>query len=342
MLNIALFTAVSAALSWPAHAMAPELLDIYNERPDLQLAFEATGRAVPGTAAGFLIDLDDWARQYGWQVYPSLAGYRPKTLPPSHNGREAPATNAAAWVVIDKNSGHVLGAYHADQSWPIASITKLITADIVTRNVSSLDVWHNVYDSDDVGGAKLLVEHGTRFRLRDLLYATLVGSANNTANSVARILGGTKADFVAYMNTRAYQLGLRHTEFTDPSGIEVGNVSTAREVGKMAATIFSENEAVREMAQTYRRLMTGSDGVQRDVMTTNWMLYQPEFDDVWVMAGKTGYLHESGWNVVEVLRPSRFDDRRELVVVVLGSPMRGDSFKNVEALSHWAWENFTW
>lgn len=326
----------------PVHAMAPELLDIYNARPDLQLAFEATGRAVPGTAAGFLIDLEDWARQYGWQVYPSLAAYRPEVLPPMHSGVEAPSIDAAAFAVIDNQSGQVIGAWRADQAWPIASITKLVTADIVSRNAPSLDAWHNVYDTDDVGGAKLWVEHGTNFRVRDLLYAALVGSANNAANAVARVLGGTKADFVAYMNTRAYQLGLRHTEFADPSGIEVGNVSTAREVGKMASTIFAENETVRDMAQTYRRFIEGTDGKQRDIMTTNWMLYRPEYDDVWVSAGKTGYLHESGWNAVEVLRPSRFDSERELVVVVLGSETRGESFQNAKMLADWAWDNFSW
>ncbi|MEK7529662.1 MAG: serine hydrolase [Patescibacteria group bacterium] len=326
----------------PAHAMAPELLEIYNARPDLQLAFEATGRAVPGTAAGFLIDLEDWARQYGWRAYPSLSAYRPEILPPMHNGVEAPSMDVAAFVVIDNQSGQVLGAWHADMAWPMASITKLVTADIVSRSASSLDMWHNVYDVDDVGGAKLWVEHGTNFRVRDLLYAALVGSANNAANAVARVVGGTKADFVAYMNTRAYQLGLRHTEFADPSGIEVGNVSTAREIGKMAMEIFRENATVREMTQTHRRFIEGTDGKQRDIMTTNWMLYRPEYDDVWVTAGKTGYLHESGWNVVESMRSSRYDDERELVVVVLGSETRGDSFENAKILADWAWENFSW
>lgn len=96
------------------------------------------------------------------------------------------------------------------------------------------------------------------------------------------------------------------------------------------------------MTQKVRMPMTGSDGVDREIMTTNWMLYKPQYDDVWVLAGKTGYLDESRWNVVEMLRPSKEDDHKELIVVVFGSNSRGESFDNVQKLSYWAWNSFTW
>lgn len=345
MKRLVFFSILAFVLLTGAHAadaMAPELEAVWRQRADLQAAFDATGAATEGTAAGFLIDMADWARQYGWQSYVELQSYAPLVLPPRHDGRGAPDVRAAAWIVVDKNSGAVLGAQHAEALWPMASITKLMTADIVSRQAPDLDAWHNVYDSDDPGGAKLTVAHGSYFRLRDLLYATLVGSANNTANAITRILGGTREEFVAYMNTTARAMGLSRTRFADPSGIDPANVSTARELAYMAERIFSQNEAVRTMAQTYRRVMADAAGNTKSVMTTNWMLYRPEYDDVWVTAGKTGFLHESDWNVVEQLRPSRFDGQRELVVVVLGSPTRAESFQNVERLSRWAWDHFSW
>ncbi len=323
-------------------AMDPDLNEVWQQRPDLQMAFDSNGDAIPSSAAGFLIDMADWARQYGWQSYSELGEYRPDVYPPQHQGAEAPLIDAAAWVVVDKNSGAVIGAYNAGVEWPIASITKLMTADIVSTRAKSLEAWQNVYDSDNVGGAKIWVEHGTHFRLRELMYATLVGSANNAANAIARALGGTKSLFVDAMNERADELGLNQTNFADPSGIEVENVSTAREVARMSREIFSSNETVRSMTQTYRRIIEDTNGKQKSITTTNWMLYRPEYDDVWVMAGKTGFLHESKWNVVEQLRSSRFDRDRELIVVVLGSQTRAESFQNVKKLSDWAWKNYSW
>lgn len=342
------YTAISilalTILSTPllTFAMEPDMRLIWEQRPDLRAAFNEDGSAIDGSAAGFLIDIEDWARQYGWQVEPELSKYRPEVIPPRHVGGQAPLVDSRAWIVVDKNSGAILGASNAEAEWPIASITKLMTSDIVTENAKSLEAWQSVYDTDDVGGAKIWVDHGAHFRLNDLLYATLVGSANNAANAVARSLGGTKIEFIAYMNERAWELGLRKTTFADPSGMEVDNVSTAREVAYFAREIFERNEVVRRMTQTYKKAISDTAGNNKTLTTTNWMLYKPQFDDVWVMAGKTGFLHESKWNVVEQLRPSRWEADKELVVVVLGSETRGDSFDNVNLLSDWAWENFRW
>ncbi len=323
-------------------AMDQDLYSVWSQRPDLQRAFDSNGDAIPESSAGFLIDMADWARQYGWRSYAELGDYRPEVYPPTHQGVGAPEIDAAAWVVVDKNSGAVLGAHNAGAEWPIASITKLMTADVVSTRAKSLEAWQNVYDSDNVGGAKIWVEHGAHYRLRELMYATLVGSANNAANAIARSLGGTKELFVDAMNERADELGLGRTHFADPSGIEEANVSTAREVARMSREIFSSNETVRSMTQTYRRVIEDTTGKQKSITTTNWMLYRPEYDDVWVMAGKTGFLHESKWNVVEQLRSSRFDQDRELVVVVLGSQTRAESFQNAKSLSDWAWGNYNW
>jgi D-alanyl-D-alanine carboxypeptidase len=342
-LLIIIFTIlVGISFGSQALAMEEDLKDVWNQRPDLQEAFDSNGDAIPGSGAGFLIDMADWARQYGWRSYSELGAYIPEVNPPIHWGGHAPQINAAAWVVVDKNSGAILGANHAEVEWPIASITKLMTANVVSSRVKSLEAWHNVYDSDNVGGARIWAEHGANYRLRDLMYATLVGSANNAANSIARSLGGTKELFVDAMNETASELGLRATSFSDPSGIEVENVSTAREVARMSREIFSSNETVRSMTQTYRKLIEDTQGNQKSITTTNWMLYRPEYDDVWIMAGKTGFLHESKWNVVEQLRSSRFDQDRELIVVVLGSETRAESFKNVKSLSDWAWASHSW
>lgn len=340
--SIFVFTLILVLAPAASFAMSPELQTIYDSRPDLQYSFDERGVAKPYTRAGFLIDMEDWARQYGWRAHTELSDYRPNVLPPTHNGVEAPEIDAAAWIVVDKNSGTILGAKRAEQSWPIASITKLMTANIVLDYNVNLNQWKDIRHDDEVGGARLYVENGTRFRLVDLMYATLVGSANNAANALSRTLGVPKDIFVQAMNKRAGELGFHHTYFADPTGIEVANTSNAREVAFMAQTIFETHDQIRKMTQTYRRYFKDEEGESRSVKTTNWMLYYPEYEDVWIMGGKTGFLYESEWNVVELIRPSQYDDERELVVVVLGSHSRPESFENVMTLSNWAWDNFAW
>ncbi|NQV12580.1 D-alanyl-D-alanine carboxypeptidase [Candidatus Uhrbacteria bacterium] len=339
---ISIFVVMLMLAPITAFAMPDRLQRVYDVRTDLQAAFDINGDAILGSASGFLINFEDWARQYGWRTMPELASYAPAVEPPVRANVEQPLIDAEAWIIVDKNSGKILGANKADQEWPIASITKLVTTDVITKQTNDFEKQWAVRDADNVGGARLYVEDGTSFQVRDLLYATLVGSANNAANAISRSLGVSGPSFVGYMNDRVRMMGLRRTTLVDPTGIEIENVSTAREVAEMARLVFTGNDLVRETTQTVRMSIAGSDGEDRQITTTNWMLYKPQYDDLWVMAGKTGYLHESRWNVVEMLRPSKEAENKELIVVVFGSESRGESFDNVKKLSYWAWNSHSW
>jgi len=176
----------------------------------------------------------------------------------------------------------------------------------------------------------------------DLLYATLVGSANNAANALARTTGKTKEDFVLQMNNFAKKLNLQKTKFVDPTGIELENVSTPREYARVATTIFNQKE-IRRYTSTASRIVTVlSDNTKKTLTNTNWMLWKPEYDDVYVLSGKTGYLIESGWNLAVSLRPSASERDRELLIIVFGGSSRGDSFIDAKKLANWTWKNYTW
>ncbi|MFH1315636.1 MAG: serine hydrolase, partial [Candidatus Uhrbacteria bacterium] len=314
-------------------------------RPDLQVAFDVNGVAIPGTAAGWLIDIYDWAEQYGWREHQELAGYAPTNeyLPDRIWPTLLPEVTANSYVIVDKNSGQILAANNADQVWPIASLTKLVTADVVLdNNVNLANTW-SILDDDDVGGAKLWVDDGATMSINDLLYSTLVASANNAANALSRTVGLSGDGFLWQMNRRPFEQGLAYTEFVDPTGIELGNVSTAREMARLANSIFAEHEEVRNYTSTptcYVDIL--SNGVQKRLTNTNWMLYDSEYDDVYVTAGKTGYLIEAQWNLVVQLRPSAEETEKELLLVLFGSGSRSESFNDAKLLADWAWENHYW
>ncbi|PIR47471.1 hypothetical protein COV06_03370 [Candidatus Uhrbacteria bacterium CG10_big_fil_rev_8_21_14_0_10_50_16] len=338
-----IFTVLTLLLPQSVFAMSDTLRDVYDQRPDLQAVFTQEGETVAPGAAGFLMHLEDWAQQYGWQSVPELASYAPEVAPPQRLNLHAdPVVDAAAWIVVDRSSGKILAANGAEKLWPIASITKLVTTDVVTKQTTALDQSWDVRNTDNVGGARLYVEDGTWFPVRELLSAALIGSANNAAYAISRVLGVPQSTFVGLMNDRVRTMGLRRTTLVDPTGIEVENQSTAREIAYLAREVFANNETVRKTTQTVRAPLQGSDGIVRTITTTNWMLYKPQYDDVWVTGGKTGFLYESEWNVVEQLRPSQYEGERELIVVVFGSASRGESFDNVQRLSKWVWSEFDW
>lgn len=334
-----------AAVAFPTAVFAAPneaLLDVYATRGDLQSAFDAdrSYQAVPGSGAGFLIDLEDWAYQYGWSEYPSLSAYAPATTLSRVSNAAPPDTTATSYVVIDRASGQILAAEDANRTWPIASLTKLMTAQIALDSGAGLSDVYPVTAEDDVGGAKLYVNSGDTFTLDGLLYATLVGSANNAANAITRTVTSNRDAFVDEMNLRARALNLSRTAYADPTGIELGNVSTAREMARIADLAFRRPDIRRYTTTASASVTVLSQGVTKTIKNTNWLLWKPEYDDIYVMGGKTGYLEESGWNLAVVLRPEYKNEKRELLVVTFGSDSRADSFVDAEALARWAWQGF--
>jgi D-alanyl-D-alanine endopeptidase (penicillin-binding protein 7) len=324
----------------------PTLEGMYESRKDLQAAFDPIShRAILGGGAGILIDLEDWARQYGWREYPALSAYAPtseKIPVRSKRAQALPAVTAASYLIMDWNSKQILAAKAADVERPIASLTKLVTADVVLDSEISMSAIKDVQETDDVGGAKLRVASGDALTVEDLFYATLVASANNAANALARSTGLSKDDFVSRMNERAAALNLSRTRFIEPTGIEPANVSTAREMARLAEHILARPEIRRYTSTARKQIHIASQGTTKEMINTNWLLRLKRYNDVYVTSGKTGYIDESGWNVVTTVRPQNGDASRELLIVVFGSGSRQKSFDDADHLAAWAWKQFTW
>ena len=333
---------------YPTAVLALDPLQmVYESRSDLQVAFDAdTGLAVPATAAGFLLDLEDWARQYGWSEHAELRSYGPEEgdgVPSRVSAAEIESSiGAEAYVVMDRSTGKILTVKNENRVWPVASLTKLVTADVVLDSGVSMSAYGDVRNADNVGGARLWVYDGDQFTVEDLFYAALVGSANNAANALSRTAGLTRAAFLTEMNNRATALNLTKTTFVDPTGIELGNVSTAREMTRLARNIFERDEVRRFTTTSTKYIYDLTQGTSKKMTNTNWMLYKPAYDDVYVTGGKTGYLIESGWNLVVALRPDGNDTDRELLITVFGADSREDSFIDAERLADWAWDVHQW
>ena len=344
------------------------LRTIYDKRGDLKTLFDAeTWRPIHPERTGDIANLDDWAARFGHLEHDGLWWYgtaqarrllagdtsvitsSPRALN-VRNASLAPVrisgsvdfrpslVTARSVFVIDVPTRKVLLAEDANRMHPIASITKLMTGIVaVNQDEVDFDDRETLLDDDEIGGARLRVPVGTSMPFADLMYSMLVGSANNAAHAVGRIAGGGDLDrFVDMMNDRAAEFGLANTSFADPSGLDVHNVSTARELAALALEAW-DHDQLRRICSTSRYSFQA--GPETHTLTnTNKLLTDPN-NGLTVLDGKTGYLVESKWNLVVSLKNSR---ERPVLVVVLGSDGDVNLFRDARVAAEWAWDSYRW
>jgi D-alanyl-D-alanine endopeptidase (penicillin-binding protein 7) len=248
----------------------------------------------------------------------------------------ASSVTAKAFIAVDVPTRRILVAQNIDDAHPLASITKLMTATVALEKGTAFDSQQAVMAADEIGGARLRVPVGTTMTFRDLMYSMLVGSANNAAHAIARISDSNVESFVAKMNAKAEAFGLANTEFMDPSGLNVNNVSTAREVAALALEAFDQYE-IRRICSTATYEFQTDDG-PHTLKNTNDLLTETA-NGLTVLGGKTGYLIESEWNLAVKMMDSR---QRPILVVVLGSDAQDQVFRDARTVADWVWGNYRW
>lgn len=169
----------------------------------------------------------------------------------SASGSTPPPVDAGAVLVADGRTGDVLYAENADRRLPMASITKLMTALVTLERARPREVVTVAPQAVGQGGSSIFLVPGEELRVRDLLAAALVQSANDAAFALAAHVGeGDVARFVRLMNDEAAELGLGDTRFVRPDGLDRrGHYSTAEDVFELARIAMRE-PLVRELART--------------------------------------------------------------------------------------------
>src|SRR5919201_1364175 len=146
-----------------------------------------------------------------------------------------PQVTGHAWLVENGATGEVLLAHDSRQRVAIASITKLMTVLLTLEHAHLNDVVTVSPEAAEVGESSANLQAGDRLTVRELLEAALIQSANDAADALADYVGqGSEARFVAMMNSRARQLGLRDTHFARPDGLDASDhYSSAHDVTKL-------------------------------------------------------------------------------------------------------------
>lgn len=251
----------------------------------------------------------------------------PEAMPPEALPDGAPATRAAAVIVVDARSGEVLYEKNADASRAPASTQKLLTALIIAER-GYLDRPVTVMPSDTYAEpTRLNIKAGETYRRIDLLRALLVKSPNDVARCLARDYAGSVEGFAAVMNNRARAAGASNSFFMNPNGLPMpGQRTTARDLSLIARAAYA-NPTIRGIVSLPSVVFRYNNGRTRELENTNKILKRLPYCN----GMKTGYTSAAGYCLISsAARPGR-----DVIAVVLGDGKSG-IWQDSAALLSWA------
>ncbi|MFN3262028.1 MAG: D-alanyl-D-alanine carboxypeptidase family protein [Pikeienuella sp.] len=242
-------------------------------------------------------------------------------------------TAARAAIVIDMTSGAVLLEKDADKPLPPASMSKLMTLNMVFEALQqgrlSLDDTFPVSEKAwKMGGSRMFVRAGDRIRVEDLLRGVIVQSGNDACVVLAEGLAGSEEAFAARMNERAKELGLANSHFTNSTGWpDPDHYMSVRDLMTLIDRMVN---AFPEYYPMWAETDFEWDGVAQ--RNRNPLLYL----DLGADGLKTGHTEEAGFG----LTGSAIRDGRRIGFVVTGLDSMGDRAQESERLLTWAFREF--
>ena len=216
---------------------------------------------------------------------------------------------ARAYVVV--RNGATLWSARADDPLPPASLTKLMTALLVVE-AGALDETVTIGPrAAATQGARLPLRAGMHVSRGDLLTAMLLRSANDACVALAEAVGGDEASFVAAMNRRAAALGLVHTRFRNPCGLDAtGHVASAADLATLAEAALAA-PAIASRVRLESAVVRRGDDAPLVIASTNALIGRVQG----AIGAKTGFTNRAGHCLVGVVER----DGVRVTVVLLGA-----------------------
>lgn len=231
---------------------------------------------------------------------------------------------ARSVVVLDINTGKTLLEKNSQEVWPIASLTKLMTASVFLDTKPNFNKKVRIVQSDQAIGARIGLKPGSIIYVKDLFTSMLSVSANDAAKALARISGLTDKVFIQKMNAKAKVWGLENTVFVEPTGLDPQNKSTAQEYAILAKNVLKNpriSQATLVKTYTFKDLKTG----RRHKITNKNKLLNSSLD---MIGTKTGFIDESGPNIVAEAQ----QNNKKVIAVIFKADFGGNQFREALGL----------
>jgi D-alanyl-D-alanine carboxypeptidase (penicillin-binding protein 5/6) len=244
-----------------------------------------------------------------------------------------PSLGVTAAALVAQDTGQQLYGRNSSAQLAIASTTKLMTALVTIQHASMTQVF--TYPGYPLSSAdsQIGLARGERMTVKDLFVAMMLPSADDAAYDLAYNIGhGSVARFIAMMNADARTLGLTHTHYSTPIGLDTpGNYSSASDLVKLASYLLSHYPLFAQVVgEPSAVLHSGSH--PRDVLNRNDLVARYP----WIHGVKTGHTAEAGY----VLVASARQNGMTLISAVLGTSSEAARDQNTLSLLGWGFQNF--
>ena len=244
------------------------------------------------------------------------------------DGTLVPDIRAEAAIIYNPDTGQVLWEENSRSQRSIASITKVMTAAVFLENDPDLTPQVVVTRADLRGIRNSMLRINEGVRVGDLLHMLLIASDNGAARTLARVSEYGSEGFIQRMNDTAVELGLENTHYSDPSGLDPANVSSAYDMAQLIVYASGDERIGSIMRTPQYSFRTSRRPIT--IHSTNQLVRS---GDIEVRAGKTGFISKAGYCLATLLRLPQ--GNQQVAVVVLGARSNAGRFMETRHLFNW-------
>ena len=223
--------------------------------------------------------------------------------------------NAKSGMLIEASTGEVLYEKNKDDRVAVASMTKMVAQIIILENIEKGTLsWDEIIkvskNAADMGGSQIWLQYGEEMSVRDLMKGISMASANDATVALAERIAGTEEAFVKQMNDKVKELGLKNTNFVNPTGLDEENhYSSAYDMAMIAKELL-RHEQILEFSSVYEDYIRVNTPNKFWVVNTNKLIRFYDGAD----GLKTGFTDDAGYCMAVTAKR----DGMRLIAVVLG------------------------
>lgn len=249
-----------------------------------------------------------------------------------HGKRDELALKSSVALVIDQDTQEVLFSKNEQAVLPIASLTKLMTGLIVSEAKLPMDevitITQDDVDTEKNSSSRLRV--GTSLTRGEALHLALMASENRAAHALGRTYPGGLATFVGLMNAKAHTIGMKDTQYVEPTGLSSRNQSSAKDLATLVNVAYQDSQLREFTTSPSYDVAVGKRTLS--FHNTNLLVRKSDWD---IGLQKTGYITEAGQCLVMQARVAG----RKLIMVFLDSAGKLSRIADAQRVRKWVETN---